>query len=165
MAPTLAHRFIAKLEEMGKDVLVVTQNIDMLHSKAGSTKVIECHGSCRSAHCVECGRLYAYSDIEKELMDGQPPRCVCRGIVKPDVVFRRVLPEAFYALAARPPKPDLFIAMGTSLQVQPAAGFALAMARAYPSALLNRDETGFEGAFDMFVPGELHVICGELERL
>jgi NAD-dependent SIR2 family protein deacetylase len=159
VAPTFAHRFLAQLEEGGKDVLVVTQNIDMLHTKAGSTKVIEFHGSYRSAHCVGCGKGFEYRDIESALLAGQPPRCDCGGIVKPDVVFfGEALPEAFYALAAKPPEPELFIALGTSLQVQPAASFALAMAKTCPSALLNRDETGFEGAFDVFVRGELDAI-------
>ena len=77
--PSLAHKFIAWLEQQKKVALVVTQNIDMLHHQAGSEKVIECHGTYRSAHCLLCGKKYQLKDIEAEMQAGSVPYCGCGG--------------------------------------------------------------------------------------
>ena len=82
--PNAAHLKLAELERAGKLSAVVTQNIDGLHSDAGSKNVIELHGSVRRNHCMKCGKSYGLEFITSA--DGVP-RCSCGGIVKPDVVL------------------------------------------------------------------------------
>ena len=119
--PNPAHRKLAELEAAGKLTSVVTQNIDGLHSDAGSKNVIELHGSVRRNHCMKCGKSYGLEFITSA--DGVP-RCSCGGIVKPDVVLyeepldEHVLTGAVAAIAAA----DALIVGGTSLVVYPAAG-------------------------------------------
>ena len=119
--PNAAHLKLAELERAGKLSAVVTQNIDGLHSDAGSKNVIELHGSVRRNHCMKCGKSYGLEFIASA--DGVP-RCSCGGIVKPDVVLyeepldEHVLTGAVAAIAAA----DALIVGGTSLVVYPAAG-------------------------------------------
>ena len=119
--PNAAHLKLAELERAGKLSAVVTQNIDGLHSDAGSRNVIELHGSVRRNHCMKCGKSYGLEFITSA--DGVP-RCSCGGIVKPDVVLyeepldEHVLTGAVAAIAAA----DALIVGGTSLVVYPAAG-------------------------------------------
>ena len=119
--PNAAHKKLAEWEREGKLLAVVTQNIDGLHSDAGSKNVIELHGSVRRNHCMKCGKSYGLEFITSA--DGVP-RCSCGGIVKPDVVLyeepldEHVLTGAVAAIAAA----DALIVGGASLVVYPAAG-------------------------------------------
>ena len=97
--PNRAHKALAKLEAEGKLSAVITQNIDGLHQKAGSKKVLELHGSVLRNYCERCGAFYTLEDIMK--MEGIPT-CHCGGRIKPDVVLyeegldQGVLREAIY---------------------------------------------------------------------
>ncbi len=71
--PTLCHKFIAWLEEREQISLVMTQNIDMLHSEAGSKKVLECHGSYSSAHCLKCGKEYDQNKMHRHILLEEVP--------------------------------------------------------------------------------------------
>ena len=82
--PNPAHYALAKLESMGKLSAVITQNIDGLHQKAGSTHVLELHGSISRNYCMKCGKTYG---IEKIQESTGVPRCECGGIIRPDVVL------------------------------------------------------------------------------
>lgn len=121
--PNLTHHFAKWLEEIGKEVTVVTQNIDGLHQAAGSTQVIELHGSVWRNYCTQCGQYY---DLNQLTFDGEGiPRCEKDGaIVKPDVVLYEEglnsndLHDAIEAISHA----DLMIIAGTSLIVYPAAG-------------------------------------------
>lgn len=147
--PSLAHKFIAYLEKIGKISLVVTQNIDLLHIKAGNKKVLECHGSYLTSHCIKCRSKYQLEEIEGKIKEGRVPYCKCGGIIKPDVVFfGEMLPEEFYKIYENPPPCDLIIVMGSSLVVQPAASFALMLANKHKSIIVNRDPTDFDYLFD-----------------
>lgn len=122
--PNSAHRFLAQLEKLGKDVSIVTQNIDGLHQMAGSTKVFELHGSVHRNYCTQCGQFYASNEL---ILDEKGiPRCQQDGaIIKPDVVLYEegldplTITQAIHAIA----KADLLIIAGTSLMVYPAASF------------------------------------------
>ncbi len=154
--PGKCHRFIASLEKEGKVAKVVTQNIDMLHQKAGSKKIVPCHGSYETAHCLGCRKSYLLGDIEKDILEDRIPACRCGGVIKPDVVFfGESLPDEFYALMDSPPQVDLVLILGTSLKVQPAARFALDMARKYPAILVNLEETGYEDQMELFIRKDL----------
>ena len=120
--PNPGHYAIAAMEERsGRPVPVITQNVDNLHQRAGSTDVIELHGSLRTASCVaEPGRVFP---LTVELLDEIPPRCPCGSVLRPDVVlFGEQLPAAELGRAMRLAEAsDLAIVVGTSAVVYPAA--------------------------------------------
>lgn len=141
-APNITHRRLAQLEQEGKLLAVVTQNIDGLHQKAGSRRVYELHGSVLRNYCTRCHKFFS-----AEFVKNAPgvPRCPCGGIVKPDVVLYEesldedCITKAMQAIQAA----DLLIVGGTSLTVYPAAG----LIRYYTGqrlVLINRDETPYD---------------------
>ncbi|PIE69205.1 MAG: silent information regulator protein Sir2 [Deltaproteobacteria bacterium] len=161
--PTLSHRFLAWLEEQGKMSLLVTQNIDMLHHKAGSKAVLECHGTLRTASCLTCGRSFEFAEIRAAVLAGGIPRCECQGLIKPDIVFfGESLPAEFYTVHLSPPDADLLLLMGTSLNVQPAAGFALNLAATTESILVNRDPTPYDAMVTHVVNMDLDRFCQDI---
>ncbi|MBR2876086.1 MAG: NAD-dependent protein deacylase [Clostridia bacterium] len=121
--PNKAHRFFRKLEEQGKTVFVVTQNIDSLHTMAGSKRVFEIHGSVKRNYCTRCNEFYDEHYILS--CEGVPYCEKCGGIVKPDVVLYeeeldgKVVQGAVNAIK----NSELLIIIGTSLAVYPAASF------------------------------------------
>ncbi len=119
--PTFTHRFLAQLESLGKLKGIVTQNIDALHQKAGSKKVYEMHGGISQAFCVDCNKKYSYEDIKKLLKIMEVPTCSCDGVIKPDVVFFGENVKHFDESAKLAGEADLFLVIGTSCVVQPAA--------------------------------------------
>ena len=130
--PGPVHKALRRLEEMGKLDGIATQNIDMLHQKAGSTKVYEVHGSPLRHACRQCGAPKSFAEIcamihaaEAEGRgDGFVPRCACGGAYKPDITFfGESLPEqAFTASQELAISADVLLVLGTSLTVFPAAG-------------------------------------------
>ncbi|MDK6369148.1 MULTISPECIES: NAD-dependent protein deacylase [Aerococcus] len=121
--PNPAHRYLADLEARGKEVTVITQNIDGLHQKAGSQKVIELHGSVWRNYCMDCGQAYDYEDLLRD--ESGIPRCQKdQGIVRPDIVlYEESLDASALSSAVRAlGEADLLIIAGTSLVVYPAAG-------------------------------------------
>ena len=127
--PGPVHRALKKLEDIGKLKGIATQNIDMLHQKAGSSNVYEVHGSPILHHCRRCGAEKSYGEIVEHLnlSTSQPlniPTCSCGGVFKPDITFfGEALPEAaFTAAQSLAIRSDVFLVLGTSLTVFPAAG-------------------------------------------
>lgn len=121
--PNQAHFFLAELERDGKEVSIITQNIDGLHQKAGSSKVCELHGSIWRNYCLECGKKFSLEDLQK---DNQGiPRCPGDGaIVRPDVtLYEEQLDQVILNKALNVIREaDMLIVAGTSLSVYPAAG-------------------------------------------
>jgi len=123
--PNGAHRALVELERRGRLDAVITQNIDMLHRKAGTRELIEVHGTIEHSSCLGCGAQYPLADV-RERLDRSPvsvPECDCGRPLKPDVVlFGEWLPEGAleraYALAA---DADLLLCVGSSLEVHPIA--------------------------------------------
>lgn len=119
--PNPAHHALARLEEaIGDDLLVVTQNIDDLHERGGSTRVVHMHGRLRSAWCRACdGR----TDWHDDLADHPPcPRCGVTEL-RPDVVWFGEIPYEMDRISAALDRADVFVSIGTSGAVYPAAGF------------------------------------------
>jgi NAD-dependent deacetylase len=108
----------------------VTQNVDGLHQQAGSTEVLELHGTIRRAHCHRCGTSRPMADAVAESSEA-PPRCACGGLFRPSVVwFGESLPEEILAAACEAAEScDLFLSVGTSSTVYPAAGLIELAAR------------------------------------
>lgn len=126
--PSLVHTECARLEALGIVAAVITQNIDMLHQKAGSRTVIEVHGSPRIHRCLDCGKPYAFDEIRRVVQDDGVPSCdACGGIVKPDIVFfgERLDRDALEQSAKLAAEADLLLVLGSSLVVQPAASIPL----------------------------------------
>ena len=120
--PNAAHHALARLETSIPELLVVTQNVDGLHVRAGSRNVIELHGHLRDARCGECGVRVPWSDAPDDA------RCAaCAGVLRPDVVmFGELLPEAALATARSTARRcDVLLSIGTSAQVWPAAELPL----------------------------------------
>jgi NAD-dependent SIR2 family protein deacetylase len=161
VSPSLSHNFIAWLEEQSKLELVITQNIDMLHTRAGNSRVFQCHGTYTTATCTGCGKNFLLSDIEEDLKAGKPPRCpACTGIVKPDIVFfGEQLPARFYQLYDNPPESDLILVLGTSLSVQPAASLAVNLARKTTSIIINNEATDYDSLFTHVVRSDTDEFC------
>jgi NAD-dependent SIR2 family protein deacetylase len=161
--PTKAHEFIAYLEEKGKLTLVITQNIDLLHQKAGSKKVFECHGSYQTGHCIACKKKYTLADIQSELEKGEIPYCSCKAIIKPDVVFLgESLPLRFYEILYHLPKTDLLLVFGSSLNVQPTASFVLDLAKKTKSILVNFSETSYDNYFSFVFHEDIDSFCKQV---
>ena len=160
--PNVTHRVLARLEEQGKLIGVVTQNIDGLHQKAGSKKVYELHGSVLRNYCRRCGKFYSAEYIKNST---GVPKCDCGGIIKPDVVLYeeglddRTVEGAVNAIA----NADLLIVGGTSLVVYPAAGL-LRYFRGDHLALVNLAATPYDSAADLVIHDSLGTVFGALEE-
>lgn len=121
--PNPAHRALAALETMGLLKGIVTQNIDALHQRAGSTNVVEFHGSCSGFSCLCCGARYRKDDPELTWGSDGIPLCECTCPVKPDIVLfgetipRKALEDGFHLVQ----KADLVLVVGTSATVAPAS--------------------------------------------
>ena len=131
--PGPVHRALKHLEDLGFLVGIATQNIDMLHQKAGLSNVYEVHGSPILHHCRQCGDEKTFEEIleimKKAEVNGaftslSVPRCLCGGAYKPDITFfGESLPEAAFTSAqSLAIRSDVFLVLGTSLTVFPAAG-------------------------------------------
>jgi len=126
--PGLVHTELARLEKLGIIKAVITQNIDMLHQRAGSTNVIEVHGSPARHHCLTCGMEYGFSDIAGLVHKGAVPFCThCGGIIKPDIIFfgENLLASAIDRAIEEASSADLILILGSTLVVQPAASLPL----------------------------------------
>jgi len=137
--PNPAHYALAQLEEMGLLTTLITQNIDMLHERAGSRHILELHGHLRTATCVECFRKYPVDGfLDRFLETGELPRCPHdNGLLKPDVVlFGEALPFKELQAARRvAQEADLMLVAGSSLEVAPASELPLT-ALAYGARLI-----------------------------
>ena len=147
--PNRAHLRLAELEREGKLRAVVTQNIDGLHQAAGSKKVLELHGSILRAYCSRCRRPYPAEKMNKGT---GVPRCVCGGVIRPDIVLyeepldQDVMREAIDYIR----KADVLIVGGTSLAVYPAAGL-INYYRGTKLALVNRGRTPYDSYADLVI--------------
>ena len=122
VAPNAAHLALARLDaEWPGELLIVTQNVDDLHERAGAKRVLHMHGELRSAWCLACD---ARSRWEEDLGDHPPcPSCGVAGRLRPDIVWFGEMPYAMEAIDAALMNADLFVSIGTSGAIYPAAGF------------------------------------------
>lgn len=146
--PNPAHEALYDLERLGKVDCVITQNVDGLHQRAGSSpqKVIELHGTVHSVSCQECGKAYSRQEISQRIRDGiEAPYCdACEGPVKPDTIsFGQAMPERETRLAMERSRAcDLFIVIGSSLVVHPAAMMPIeAVRNGAKLVIINLSET------------------------
>ena len=146
--PNAAHKYFADLEKKGKNVTIVTQNIDNLHQEAGSNRVYELHGSVHRNYCERCGRLFGLKYVLSH--NGVPLCDKCGGMIKPDVVlYEEPLDEQTINLAISAIMTcDTLIIVGTSLTVYPAAGFVRYF-RGSNLVVINKDATSYDNMCDL----------------
>jgi NAD-dependent deacetylase len=140
--PSIVHSELARLEEKGIIKGVITQNIDLLHHKAGSKKVVEVHGSPLVHRCLSCGKTWDFDSIADVVMSGEVPRCdECGGVVKPDITFfGEMLPvDALEEAGDLADRADVMIVLGSSLVVQPAASIPLSTVRSGGTLVIVND--------------------------
>lgn len=159
--PNMAHKQLAKLEELGKLKAIVTQNIDGLHQAAGSKVVLELHGSVHRNYCQRCKRAY---DAEYMLAQEGIPTCECGGNIKPDVVLyeeglnEKTLQDAVRYIS----EADILIIGGTSLAVYPAAGL-IDYYRGNKLVLINKSATPMDRKADLLIQDKIGSVFGALK--
>jgi len=167
--PNSGHHFITKLQEQGKNITVITQNNDGLHTAAGTEKVYEVHGTLTNASCLKCKTTYDLDHIN----NNDIPTCtkidvndqICDSVLRPDIVlfddpikyYNESLNNAYAS--------DLFIVMGTSLQVGPINSIPQYIARTdIPMVIINKDATMFDDLFDICIKESIGKTLNEVEK-
>jgi len=157
--PNNAHIALAELEKRNKLKAVITQNVDGLHTKAGSTNVLELHGSALRNICMSCKKNYT---VEVILESAGIPTCSCGGIIKPDVVLYEegldssVMVKATNAIYDA----DVLIVGGTSLNVYPAAGL-ITHYRGDKLILINKSETQYDSYANLIIREKIGLTLSE----
>ncbi len=126
--PSIVHTVLAELQRRGYIKRLITQNIDLLHQKGGSTDVLEIHGTPMFHHCMSCDHEYLYEEIVPIVRSGEVPRCPgCGGLIKPDITFfGEALPEgALEEAYEESSKSDCMVILGSTLLVSPASSLPL----------------------------------------
>ena len=162
--PNKAHYALAKLEQDGKLIAVVTQNVDGLHQKAGSKTVYELHGSAARNYCMDCRKAFDMDYImDPANCDGYVPKCdKCGGIVKPDVVlYEEALDESQIMGAVNAiSQADTLIVGGTSLVVYPAAGL-IRYFNGKNLVLINKSSTQYDSIANLIISDSIGKVLGE----
>lgn len=162
--PNAAHKALAQLEKMGKLKAVITQNIDGLHQKAGSSEVLELHGSVHRNFCVSCHSPYSLTDML--VQKNQVPKCTkCGRTIKPDVVLygegldNKVVEKAIQYIR----EADVLLVGGTSLVVYPAAGL-LQYFKGRKLVLLNKESTAMDSKADIVIHDAIGKVFAEVMK-
>lgn len=156
-----AHKFFADLEKINKNVTVITQNIDGLHTEAGSTEVLEIHGSIHRNNCTGCYKFYPLDEI---LKSQGIPKCSCGAIIKPDVVLYgenldyNVLTKSMYKMQHA----DLLIVVGTSLAVQPANSL-INYFNGDKIIIINKSETPYDNSASIVINDDIINVIQKLK--
>ena len=159
--PNEAHKKLAELEKNGKNVVIVTQNIDGLHQAAGSSTVYELHGSVLRNNCMKCHKAYDAQYIKES--EGVPT-CECGGMIKPDVVLYEemlddmVISRALSSIVGA----DMLIVGGTSLAVYPAAGL-IDYYNGNRLVLINKTPTAYDKRADLVIADAIGDVFSKLE--
>ena len=160
--PNAGHRALAKLVEQGRMTAIITQNIDGLHQRSGvpESRIIELHGNSTYASCLDCGHRHELEPIKKAFLGkGTLPICEkCDGIVKTATIsFGQAMPEIQMARAQDETMAcDLFMVLGSSLVVYPAAGFPrVAKRKGARLVIVNRDPTDQDADADLVMHAEI----------
>jgi NAD-dependent deacetylase len=163
--PNAGHHALTRLANAGKLAAIITQNVDNLHQASGTSveKVIELHGNASYARCLECGLRHELNDLKAAFLDrGVLPACrACSGIVKTATIsFGQPMPEEAMAKAEQASLAcDLFVVLGSSLVVYPAAEFPLLAKRnGAKLVIVNREPTEQDSLADLVVHGEIGAV-------
>jgi NAD-dependent deacetylase len=173
--PNVGHYFVQSLSVKEKLLGLITQNVDGLHSRAGvpDDKIVELHGTNRKIVCLSCGKEFEPELIVNRLLslgsDFSAPRCdSCDGILKSATVsFGQAMPEQAMRRAQEwTEQAEIFIVMGSSLQVQPAASFpVIAKRNGALLAIINREEGPLDDMADFVFNGAIGEFCGKFGEM
>ena len=158
--PNITHTFLKDLESVGKLKAIVTQNIDDLHTLAGSKNVLELHGSVKRNYCMKCNKFYDYDYVFKS---SNIPKCTCGGIIKPDVVLYEeeldynTLSSSINYIA----NCDTLLVLGTSLSVYPASGL-IRYFRGKNLVIINKDTTSYDNIASLKINENLKAVFSKL---
>ena len=155
--PNAGHRALADLEAHVDALTVVTQNVDALHTRAGSSDVVELHGNITHNYCMECERPADASTVDAAIAEGTPARCPeCDGLIRPDVVWfgEQLPPAAIERASTAAEQADVLLSVGTSAVVYPAARYpVMAGEQGAYVAEVNPESTGVTEAVDESIRG------------
>jgi NAD-dependent deacetylase len=170
--PNIGHYFVQSLDQKGKLIGLITQNVDGLHSEAGlaGKKIVELHGTNRKIICLKCDKVFDPDEIVKRLVgDFSSPKCdACGGLLKSATIsFGQAMPqEAMRQAQEWTEGAAVFIVMGSSLQVQPAASFpVLAKRSGALLAIINREPTPLDEYADFVHHGAIGEFCGRFGEM
>lgn len=154
--PNAGHQALARLEELGKIKAVITQNIDGLHQEAGSRKVVELHGTARMMACVRCGQEWEPETVLQRVREGdEAPDCnACGAPIKAKtILFGQAMPSLEMEEAAELSRTaDVYLALGSSLTVEPAASMPrLAKHAGAQLVIINKTETALDHLADLVI--------------
>ncbi len=165
--PAIVHTVLAELEEKGFLKALITQNIDLLHQKAGSKNVLEIHGSPTEHYCIQCDHKTSFEEVAKTAKTGEVPLCPkCARQLKPAITFfGEALPQEVMNQAVNEASnADYMLILGTSLQVYPAASLpAYTLRNGGEIAIVNDQPTQFDSYAD-FIFDDLEEIFEELDE-
>lgn len=159
--PNIVHKYLYKLEKEGKLKGIVTQNIDNLHTKAGSKNVCELHGNINKNHCIKCGKFYDGKYVFKQKGIS---KCTCGGVIKPDVVLynepldEKTVKKAIELISCC----DVLIVAGTSLTVYPASSF-INYYHGTKMVIINNDATSYDGVANLVINQRLKDVFEKLK--
>lgn len=158
--PNITHKYLKKLEDSGKLLSIVTQNIDGLHRTAGNTNVYEIHGTVHKNHCLKCNKTY---DAEYIFNSKDIPKCDCGGVIKPDVIlYGEMLPIEYSYAEADIYKSDMLIVLGTSLLVEPACSLVNLFKGKY-LVIINNTKTPYDDKANLVINDNLKNVFSKLE--
>jgi NAD-dependent deacetylase len=170
--PNMGHYFVQSLDQKGRLIGLITQNVDGLHSMAGlpDDKIVELHGTNRKIICLECDRVYEPDEIINRLVGNfVSPKCdACGGVLKSATVsFGQAMPqEAMRRAQDWTEQASIFVVMGSSLQVQPAASFpVIAKRNGAVLAIINRDPTPLDDLADFVHHDAIGEFCRNFNAL
>jgi NAD-dependent deacetylase len=170
--PNIGHYFIQSLDQKDKLIGVITQNVDGLHGEAGlaAEKIVELHGTNRRIICLKCNKAFDPDEIMKRLVGNfVSPKCdACGGILKAATIsFGQAMPpEAMRQAQEWTEEASVFIVMGSSLQVQPAASFpVLAKRNGALLAIINREPTPLDEFADFVHHGAIGEFCARFGEM
>ena len=158
--PNVTHKYLKKLEDQNKLKAIVTQNIDGLHQKAGSTNVFEIHGTMSNCYCMNCRKDYPGDFIFKTI---GIPKCDCGGTIRPNIVlYGEMLPEAYSFASYYILHADLLIVAGTSLSVEPASGM-LKIFNGKHLVIINDTPTPYDSIAELVINKPLKEVFDNLK--
>ena len=163
--PNAGHLALVELEKRGKISRLITQNIDGLHQEAGQSDVIELHGNTRKINCLTCGKTYSMDETYKLLKKELPPKCSCDGNLKPStILFGEPLPQVALDMAMLASKNcDMFIVLGSSLVVYPAASMPrIAKRNGANLVIVNIDPTPLDKDADLVINDNASKVLSKL---
>ncbi|HCM15742.1 MAG: NAD-dependent deacylase [Candidatus Cloacimonadales bacterium] len=152
--PNSAHQALKRMEDaLGENFHLITQNVDGLHIKAGNRRVYEMHGSLKNCFCVSCRTRYELDEID---LSQDVPLCMkCKALLRPDIVWFGEIPYYLYEIEDKLKNCDVFIVVGTSGTVYPAAGFVMtAKLFGAKTIAVNLDRPDNLGFIDEFLQGK-----------